>query len=92
MKDENQAGIEAIPRRNIYAIDLFCRAGGLTHGLMKTGINVRLSIDIDPACEYPYTANNDAVFLLKPVEELEASDLEFHYGKHGIRLLAGCAR
>ena len=46
---------------------------------------------IDPACEYPYTANNDAVFLLKPVEELEASDLEFHYGKHGIRLLAGCA-
>ena len=91
MKDENQAGIEAIPRRNIYAIDLFCGAGGLTHGLVKAGIDVRLGVDIDPACEYPYTANNDAVFLLKPVEELEASDLEFHYGKHGIRLLAGCA-
>lgn len=91
MKNEKQAKIGAIPERKIYAIDLFCGAGGLTHGLVKAGIDVRLGVDIDPACEYPYTANNDTVFLLKPVEELEASDLELHYGEHGIRLLAGCA-
>ena len=91
MKNGTRAKIGATPGRKVYAVDLFCGAGGLTHGLVKAGIDVRLGVDINPACEYPYTANNDAVFLLKPVEELEASDLEFHYGKYGFRLLAGCA-
>ena len=54
-------------------------------------IHVRLGVDIDPACEHPYVANNNARFLLKSVEELEASELERHYRKNGIKLLAGCA-
>lgn len=77
--------------RKIYATDLFCGAGGLTHGLVKAGVDVRLGVDIDPACEYPYVANNNARFLLKSVEALEASELERHYRKNGIKLLAGCA-
>lgn len=77
--------------RKVYAIDLFCGVGGLTHGLMMAGVDVRLGVDIDPACEYPYVANNNAKFLLKSVEELEASDLERHYRKNGVKLLAGCA-
>ena len=77
--------------RKIYAVDLFCGAGGLTHGLGKAGIDVRLGVDIDPACEYPYTANNDAKFLLKPVEELDADELRRYYKRNGIKLLAGCA-
>lgn len=79
------------PSRKIYAVDLFCGAGGLTHGLAKAGVDVRLGVDIDPACEYPYTANNNAKFLLKSVDDLEASELERHYRKNGIKLLAGCA-
>lgn len=78
-------------RRKIWAIDLFCGVGGLTHGLVRAGIDVRLGVDIDPACEYPYTANNDAEFLLKPVEELKADELLDHYRKNGMKLLAGCA-
>jgi len=78
-------------RRKIYAVDLFCGVGGLTHGLSKAGIDVRLGVDIDPACEYPYTANNDAKFLLKSVEALDADELRPHYRKNGIKLLAGCA-
>lgn len=78
-------------RRKIYAVDLFCGAGGLTHGLLQAGIDVRLGVDVDPACEYPYTANNDAKFLLKPVEDLGAGELRAHYRKNGIKLLAGCA-
>ena len=75
----------------VYAVDLFCGAGGLTHGLMKAGVDVRLGVDIDPACEYPYTANNNAKFLLKSVEALESHELQSHYRKNGIKLLAGCA-
>ena len=55
--------------RKVCAVDLFCGVGGLTHGLAKAGIDVCLGVDIDPACEYPYTANNNAKFLLKSVEE-----------------------
>lgn len=78
-------------KRKIYAVDLFCGAGGLTHGLQMAGINVCLGVDIDPACEYPYTANNNAEFLLKSVSELSAQDLNSYYKKDGVSLLAGCA-
>lgn len=91
MKNGTPAKIGATPGPKVYAVDLFCGAGGLTHGLLKAGVDVRLGVDIDPACEYPYVANNNARFLLKSVEELEASELERHYRKNGIKLLAGCA-
>lgn len=75
----------------INAIDLFCGVGGLTHGLEKAGIEVRLGVDIDPACEYPFTANNKAKFLLRSVEYLDVNDLEKYYKQDEIKLLAGCA-
>jgi DNA (cytosine-5)-methyltransferase 1 len=75
----------------IIAVDLFCGAGGLTRGLEKAGINVALGIDIDPACKYPYTANNNASFLLKSVEDVTASDLNKMYDGSSLKLLAGCA-
>ena len=77
--------------RKVYAIDLFCGAGGLTKGLSQAGINVKLGVDIDAVCEYPYIANNRACFLRKSVEDLEAGELEIAFPKNGIRLLAGCA-
>src|SRR5579859_3877712 len=77
--------------KNISGIDLFCGAGGLTLGLYKAGINIRLGIDIDPACEYPYRANNEADFLLESVENLESKDLRNYFRPGEIRLLAGCA-
>jgi len=79
------------PSRKIYAIDLFCGAGGLTHGLIKSGVDVRLGVDIDPVCEYPYTANNPSDFLLKSVKDLSGEDVIKYYRKNGIKLLAGCA-
>lgn len=88
-KLKNTARVKNTPK--ITAVDLFCGAGGLTHGLMKAGVDVRLGVDIDPACEYPYTANNKTKFLLKSVEELEVIELKRYYRKNGIKLLAGCA-
>ena len=88
---KTNAKAKICPLRNIYAVDLFCGAGGLTHGLGKAGINVRLGVDIDPACEYPYVTNNNSKFLLKSVEDLEADDLACYYNKSSFNLLAGCA-
>lgn len=77
--------------QKVAAIDLFCGVGGLTRGLEKSGVEVKLGIDIDPACEYPFEENNDAAFLLKAVEDLTSRDLDRAFGKNGVRLLAGCA-
>lgn len=53
----------------IAAADLFCRAGGLTLGLQRSGIDVRLGVDIDPACRYSYEHNTESRFLLKDVSK-----------------------
>ena len=61
--------------QDISAIDLFCGAGGLTYGLEKAGVNVRLGVDVDPTCKFPYTTNNKAKFLLKDIESINANEL-----------------
>ena len=75
----------------ISAVDCFCGAGGLTRGLEKSGIDVRLGIDIDPACEYPYLANNNASILLKSIQDVEADEIGAVFSSNKYRLLAGCA-
>jgi DNA (cytosine-5)-methyltransferase 1 len=75
----------------ISCVDLFCGAGGLSHGLQLGGIDVRAGVDLDPHCRYPYEENNKARFLEKSVEHLTAEEVKsfFHAGE--ISLLAGCA-
>lgn len=75
----------------IEAIDLFCGAGGLTYGLERVGIDVKVGIDVDPACAYPYNRNNKARFLEKDVSEVSGSDLKKYFTSGSIKLLAGCA-
>jgi len=91
MEHSKQSGNDTSFDRTICAVDLFCGAGGLTKGLEKAGIDVRLGIDVDPACEFPYTANNKAKFLLKSVEDVEPCEILSAFRKDSIRLLAGCA-
>lgn len=91
MNNRKRSSIKTERWPQVDAIDLFCGAGGLTHGLGKAGINVRVGVDIDPACEHPYVVNNNASFLLKSVESLDASELRRYYRRRGIKLLAGCA-
>ena len=75
----------------VRAVDLFCGAGGLTHGLQKAGLAVSVGVDLDPDCEYPYRTNNKAEFLLKSVADITADDLRKAYEGARYRLLAGCA-
>ena len=73
------------------AVDLFCGAGGLTHGLVRAGLCVTAGIDLDPACEHPYTANNDSRFVLGDVGELTSSALRSLFPRGATRVLVGCA-
>jgi len=91
MDSTEHTGAHTRGGRRIRAVDLFCGVGGLTRGMEDAGIDVRLGIDVDPACEYPYTENNKAKFLKKSVEHVESSEIEKAFRKGCIRLLAGCA-
>lgn len=77
---------------NITCVDLFCGAGGLTHGLRAAGVNVVAGVDLDEACRHPYEANNPgAKFYNWDVARLDASQLNSWFGSATVRVLAGCA-
>jgi DNA (cytosine-5)-methyltransferase 1 len=76
----------------IACVDLFCGAGGLTHGLLDAGLRVVAGVDFDEACRHPYVTNHKNVaFHRHDVAELKASEVEGWFGDAPIRVLAGCA-
>lgn len=77
--------------KKVLAVDLFCGAGGLTHGLEQAGISVKLGIDIDPACAHPIEGNSKAKFLCADIATLDHLVVEKALKGNGYRLLAGCA-
>lgn len=79
---------------SISAVDLFCGAGGLTHGLRKAGIGVLAGYDIDSACAWPYERNNGrAKFHRADVGLLTGAELTDQFARKAsdFTLLAGCA-
>lgn len=42
------------------AVDFFCGAGGMTHGLIRSGMHVLAGIDNEPLCESTYRQNKNA--------------------------------
>lgn len=75
----------------VTSVDLFCGAGGLTHGFVLEGLPVKAGIDLDPICRFPYENNNDALFIEKDVSKITADELSGLYGDADIKILAGCA-
>lgn len=75
----------------ISCIDLFCGAGGLTHGFVREGLDVKAGVDLDAACRYAYEANNPGKFIEQDVSTLSIKDLSRLWGNAQIRVLAGCA-
>jgi DNA (cytosine-5)-methyltransferase 1 len=82
------------PKRapSVACVDLFCGAGGLTHGLISAGVDVRAGVDFEEACRHPYESNHHGVvFHRGDVAELCARDVERWFGDARVRVLAGCA-
>ena len=75
----------------IFAVDLFCGVGGLTHGLQKADIKVIAGIDVDPTCKYAYEKNNEADFIHRDIRKFKSEELSELYPSEGIKLLVGCA-
>lgn len=75
----------------ISCVDLFCGAGGLTHGFVLEGLPVVAGIDMDPSCRFPYEANNHAKFIERDISTITAKELYNLFGDAAIRVLAGCA-
>lgn len=79
------------PVQTIVGVDLFCGAGGLTHGLLRGGIKIVAGIDVDPGCRFPYEANNPAIFLERDISLIDPEEVSNFYSGSDFTLLAGCA-
>jgi DNA (cytosine-5)-methyltransferase 1 len=75
----------------IKVVDLFCGAGGLTHGLQMAGLDVVAGIDLEGECRFPYEKNNTADFIEKDISLVTKDDLNALYNDADIKILAGCA-
>ncbi len=82
-----------LKKQKIKVIDLFCGIGGLTHGLIKEGLDVVAGIDNDSSCKFGYEYNNKAKFIDSDILKVTANQIDKLFGpKKGIiRVLAGCA-
>jgi DNA (cytosine-5)-methyltransferase 1 len=78
-------------KKTVSAVDLFCGAGGLTHGFILEGIKVKAGVDIDPRCQYPFEHNNNSVFLKRDISDIASNDILPYFPKGETKLLAGCA-
>ena len=75
----------------IVGVDLFCGAGGLTRGLLDSGILVSAGLDIEPNCKYAYESNNGSKFHSRDITTVTSEELNSMYTDGDVRLLAGCA-
>lgn len=75
----------------VKAIDLFCGIGGLSHGLVKEGIEVIAGFDIDTTCKFAYETNNNAKFYDTDVSDITEEEINALYGDCDIKILVGCA-
>lgn len=89
---KNRRPIENRKHTRVIAADIFCGAGGLTRGLLDSGIEVAAGYDIDKACQFPYEHNNPpARFHNKSVTELSGSQIAKNFPAGSVRVLVGCA-
>lgn len=72
-------------------VDVFCGVGGLSHGFVQEGFNVRAGIDSDASCRYAYERNNGARFVERRVEALAGRDVNRLFVEGRPRILVGCA-
>ncbi len=76
---------------NASVVDIFCGAGGLSHGFSQQEFDIAGGIDIDEDCRYAFEHNNDAPFIRRDVASLRKADVEELFSPNKYRVLVGCA-
>jgi DNA (cytosine-5)-methyltransferase 1 len=89
-QDQLAASVGKQARRGS-VIDLFCGAGGLSHGFFLEGYNITAGVDTDEACRYAFETNNDAPLIRKSVEEISGAELSSEFVAGQPKILVGCA-
>ncbi|MGA0546993.1 DNA cytosine methyltransferase [Brevundimonas sp. VNH65] len=72
-------------------VDVFCGAGGLSHGFVQRGFQIAAGIDVDEACRYAFEHNNKAPLVRRDITEVTAADIEKLFVPGRVRVLVGCA-
>ena len=77
---------------NASVIDIFCGAGGLSHGFKLEGFPIACGIDIDNNCRHAFEKNNATSFITHDLANFSGSMLasKFHHGA-ATKILVGCA-
>jgi DNA (cytosine-5)-methyltransferase 1 len=57
------------------AVDLFCGAGGASFGLVQAGWDLRLAMDVDPACSLTHRANLPGEFVTADLRTVDADQV-----------------
>lgn len=88
---ETHAGNHTVTKPDATVVDLFCGAGGLSHGFYSEGFDIVGGIDTDETCRHAFEHNNDAPFIRRDVAKLKGREIDelFVPGRH--RVLVGCA-
>lgn len=82
----------ARPDRPIASVvDIFCGAGGLSHGFRQRGFEIVGGVDIDEDCRYAFESNNGAPFIRRDVAALKAPEVNALFTPGRARILVGCA-
>ena len=72
-------------------VEVFCGVGGLSHGFVLEGFEVRAGVDVDPICRYPFERNNHSVFIQRDVAELSGEEVDGLFAEAERKILVGCA-
>ncbi|MFO1465445.1 MAG: DNA cytosine methyltransferase [Steroidobacteraceae bacterium] len=72
-------------------VDLFCGAGGLSHGFHLEGFDIVAGIDTDEACRYAFEHNNEALFIRRDIARLTAAEITPLFTPGQPKILVGCA-
>ena len=80
------------PERPVASVvDLFCGAGGLSHGFLQHGFHIDAGVDIDEDCRYAFESNNGAPFLRRDVAAITGYEVNALFTPGRRRILIGCA-
>ena len=85
------SALAAPARERGTVVDVFCGAGGLSHGFMLEGFDVRAGIDIDASCRHAYEHNNGARFIEKNIADVHGAEVGALFAEGQPRILVGCA-
>ncbi len=82
----------ATPNRPVACVvDIFCGAGGLSHGFRQRGFEIVGGVDIDEDCRYAFENNNGAPFIRRDVAALKGHEVNALFTPGRARVLVGCA-